>query len=71
MSAAEKLTSIRNRIQQLRNFLESNAPFTTISNEGMTLTVDRRQVMSELRTLESEEKRLTGKSSWIRKIDMS
>jgi hypothetical protein len=42
-----------------------------MSHDGMSITVDRAKVMEELQNLELEEKKLTGKSRWIRKIDLS
>jgi hypothetical protein len=69
---SEKLTSIRNRIVMLRNFLETNLPYSSITDEsGQSMTVNRTQIQAELEKLESQERRLTQGSGWIRKIDMT
>jgi hypothetical protein len=68
---SDRLTQIRSRIESLNNWLSNNQPFSSISQDGMSISVDRMKVMEELDKLQSEEKRLAGKRRWIRKIDMT
>jgi len=68
---SDKLASIRRRIANLRNLLESPDMMTGISIEGISETVDRADLRAELRELEREEAILSGSFSRIRTLDIS
>jgi hypothetical protein len=67
----EKLEFVQQRIVQLRQFLLSGQPVTSISHDGMSVTFDRRGALEELTEMERQERLLMQGSRWIRKVDMS
>lgn len=62
---AEKLESVRKRIALLRKALEDPSMLTEITVDGINEKFDRAQARQELKELECEEARLTGRSSRI------
>lgn len=58
----KKLESIRRRITLLRAALEDESLLTEVSVDGVSERMDRAQVVAELKDLEAEEARLTGRS---------
>lgn len=67
----EKLASIRRRIQIIREALEDPSLITEITVDGVSERVDRRTLREELKELEAEESRLSGKTSRIYGIKFS
>lgn len=63
MEESERLASIRRRIKILRDALEDPSMLTEITVDGVNERFDRAQARAELRELEAEESRLTGRSS--------
>lgn len=59
---AEKLESIQRRIKLLRAALEDESLLTEVSVDGVSERLDRAQIIAELKDLEAEEARLTGRS---------
>ncbi|GHT26863.1 hypothetical protein FACS18942_05120 [Planctomycetales bacterium] len=68
---SEKLEFVQQRIVQLRQFLLSGVPVTSISQDGMSVTFDRAGALAELSEMERQEKLLLYGNRWIRKVDMS
>lgn len=58
----KKLESIQRRIKLLRAALEDESLLTEVSVDGVSERMDRAQVVAELKDLEAEEARLTGRS---------
>lgn len=57
----EKLASVRRRIKMLRDALEDPTMLTSITIDGVSESFDREQARAELKALEEEEDRLTGR----------
>jgi hypothetical protein len=66
-----KLEFVQQRITQLRTFLLSGNPVTSLSYEGRSVTYDRSGAQLELKDLENQEQMLLYGKRWIRKIDMT
>lgn len=59
----EKLASIRRRIKTLRDALEDPTLLTELTIDGVSERFDRAQARAELKELEDEEARLTGRKA--------
>ena len=73
MSDTEKsarIASVMTRIVNLRAALEDPSLLTEISIDGIAERLDRAQARAELRELETEYDRLTGRTSRIYGIDL-
>ena len=62
---AEKLASIRRRIINIRTALEDPSFLTEITIDGVAETMNRRDLIAELKDLENQEALLTGTRSRI------
>ncbi|GHT31025.1 hypothetical protein FACS1894214_1980 [Planctomycetales bacterium] len=67
----EKLVYVRERITQLRAFLLSAMPVSSVSQDGMSVAFDRAGAREELKELEKEEQRLLNPGGWLKSIDLS
>jgi hypothetical protein len=67
----ERIADLKERIAFLRGYLFEGQPFSTISRMGYSMSVNRKELLEELKGYESELRLLTRGSSWIRKIDMT
>lgn len=73
MSDTEKsarIASVMTRIVNLRAALEDPSLLTEISIDGIAERLDRAQARAELRELEAEYDRLTGRTSRVYGIDL-
>jgi hypothetical protein len=66
-----KLTYIQQRILQLRTFLTSGNPVSSITVDGITVSYDRNSALRELEMLEKQEKAILSPRAWIKSIDLS
>lgn len=66
----QRLQSVRSRIAIIRSVLEDANAITNVSVSGVSETVDRVSLRSELRDLEREEEFLSGHTRICRTVDM-
>jgi hypothetical protein len=66
-----KLEYVQMRIQQLRTFLSTGNPVSSITVDGITVTYNRNAALQELDKLERQEAALKNPRSWFKKIDLS
>lgn len=61
-SDTERLESIRRRIRIIRDVLDDPTTLSEIAIDGISEKVDRAALRAELRELEEQEDRLTGRT---------
>lgn len=66
----EKLAWIRGQIKMLRDFLATAKPVTSISVNGMSMTLNREDARKELKELEQEELDLLRPNRHVKNIDL-
>jgi hypothetical protein len=66
-----QLEFVQQRIVQLRMFLLSNEPVTSVSVDGMSVSYDRAGALTELRELEKQEQDLMNPNHRYKNIDLS